>query len=96
MKKVGVFNIETSFLITGRGIVAVGTINEGRISVGTSTTVEIDGKKAAVKIIGTETRNPNADEKLPFGILLSFADQSLEKTAATMKLKTQTIEIFEE
>ena len=71
VKKIGVFNIETSFLVTGRGIVAVGTINEGRISVGTRTTVEIDGKKAAVKIIGTERGNPNAEGKLPFGILLS-------------------------
>jgi hypothetical protein len=80
--------------VSGRGIVAVGAIVEGDVLVGTTAKIEIDGKTTTVKIRGVERGNIDPDGKLPFGLLLSFNDDSMQKIAEVVILKEQTIDIL--
>jgi translation elongation factor EF-Tu-like GTPase len=67
MIKNGYFQIETSFNITGSGIVAVGQIIEGIPKLGHFVNISIGGKEELLKIIGVERGNlePGKIEK-PF------------------------------
>ncbi|HWK02446.1 MAG TPA: hypothetical protein VNS58_02365 [Puia sp.] len=96
MRKIGIFQIKTSFNLSGRGIVAVGTFVEGKAPIGSTSHIAIEGRITTVKIRGIERGNPDAEGKLPFGLLLSFKDESFQKIVETVKLKEQTIDILAE
>lgn len=49
-----IFQINDSFYITGRGLVAAGDILSGTIKVGDFANVEIDGQRYNLKIAGVE------------------------------------------
>lgn len=94
MKRIGVYKIETSFNITGRGIIAVCQQIEGIRKIGSQTTLEIDRVKTIAKIVGYDMGKLGEDGIFRCGLLLSFLDDSLTKKVATEKLKEQIIEIF--
>jgi hypothetical protein len=94
MKRIGIYKIETSFDITGIGIVAIAQQIEGWAKPGSHTHLDIDGVKVPVKIIGVEWGKPGEDDIVRYGLAFSFPDEPLKEKVAKEKLKEQTIEIY--
>jgi translation elongation factor EF-Tu-like GTPase len=51
---IAIFKIETSFFLTGRGLVAIGQIVDGIVSVGAYTTLQVADTKEILQISGVE------------------------------------------
>ena len=96
MTKIGSFKIETSFNITGRGIVVSGQVIEGVPLVGTFLSANISGEEEIIKIIGTEIGNPDANGIMKFGLLLSIEDPLRVKHIGENKIKEQVVSIFKD
>ena len=95
MKKIGTFKIETSFNVTGRGIVAVGQIIDWTPKFGKYISIDISGKQEILKITGIESGNPDKNGVVRFGLLLSIDDPVRNKYIADNKLSEQISNIFE-
>lgn len=94
MSRIGTFKITQSFNVTNRGVIAVGSIINGHVKVGATSTIILGGNLTPVKIMGTEMGNPGADDVVPFGILLAFESPDIELVAKTDRIKEQTIDIY--
>ena len=95
MNAIGTFKIETSFNVTGRGIIAVGQIIEGSSKLGSFISIDISGKQEILKIIGIERGNPDGNNITRYGLLLSIDDSGRIKYIAENKLTEQIVEILD-
>jgi hypothetical protein len=96
MIKSGIFKIETSFNITGRGIVVVGQLLEGRLLIGSYISVNITGEDEMVKIIGVEWGKPDENDIVKWGALLKIEDPVRIKFIGENKIKEQVSILFKE
>jgi hypothetical protein len=94
MERIGIFKIKTSFNVTDRGIVAVGHFIEGRASIGSWARIDLNGEAITAKIRGTEMGNPDSEGRFPFGLLLSFEEESVRKIVERDRLQEQTVYIL--
>jgi hypothetical protein len=95
MNKIGEYKIETSFNITGRGIVALCQKINGTIRIGAVTNIIFKEKVLCAQIIGYEQGNFDKDELMRYGLNLKFDDTSYINEIISEKLKEQYIEVFE-
>jgi translation elongation factor EF-Tu-like GTPase len=84
------FQINESFHITGRGLVAAGDILSGTIKVGDIANIEIDGQRYNLKILGVETGDRLSEEE-HFAGLVFKSDSAINLDG--VKLNSQVIEI---
>lgn len=84
------FQINESFHITGRGLVAAGDILSGRIKVGDIANIEIDGQRYNLKIAGVEMGDRLSVQEHFVGLVfINGSDINLDG----IKLNPQVIEI---
>jgi len=88
------FKIYTSFNITTRGVVAYGIILDGKILLGYSAVIDINGQSARVRITGRDMGRVDDNGNMQLGLLLEFENKELEKIASIDKIKEQTIAIY--
>lgn len=94
MAKIGTFKIESSFRLTGRGIVALGQIIDGIVRIGAYTNFEVGNKRVTMQISGVETADTNR-EKEEYAVALTFVyrDEMHRTEFEAIKLKEQPIDI---
>ena len=96
MPKIAIFKIKTSFILSGRGLVAIGQIVDGIIKVGTYTTLQVADKKEILQISGVEMVDVKRENgEYAVGLLFSDKDEDQRKHLESIKLKEQIIEIFD-
>jgi translation elongation factor EF-Tu-like GTPase len=97
MAKIGAFKIESSFKLTGRGLVALGQIVEGIVRIGAYTNFEVNNKKVTMQISGVEMADINREKgEYAVGLTFVYRDEIQRKEFETMKLKEQLIDISDE
>lgn len=85
------FQIKGSFHITGRGLVAIGDILSGKIAIGDTVSVDINGTKELMRITGVEMGDRISTGEYFVGLLLkSESDVNL----TGVKLKPQMVEVL--
>jgi hypothetical protein len=90
-KQIATFEVETSFNLAGRGIVAVGKFIEGMAKLGAKTNVVVNGKSTTVTIIGIEEGKPDDAGIKKFGLLLRFHNDEYEMVVEQERLQEQEI-----
>jgi translation elongation factor EF-Tu-like GTPase len=97
MAKIGIFKIESSFKLTGRGLVALGKIIEGVVRIGVYTNFKVENKRINVQFSGIEMADINR-EKCEYAVGLTFVyqDDRQHKEFEAIKLKEQLIDIVDE
>ena len=75
MTKIGTFKIENSFKLTGRGLVALGQIIEGKAKVGSYLNFKAAERTVCMQISGVEMADTNR-EKGEFEVGLTFVYES--------------------
>ena len=96
VKTIGAFRIETSFDVSGRGIIVVGQIMDAIPKTGKFISIEISGKKEVFKITGIECGNPDENNIIRYGLLLSINDSVQFKFISDNKLDEQIADILED
>lgn len=97
MAKIATFKIETSFKITGRGLVALGQIIEGTVRIGAYANFEVDNKRVTKQISAVEMADINREKgEYAVGLLFVYKDEAERKEFETKKLKDQIIDIVDE
>jgi len=95
LHKIGRFHIEGSFTLTGRGLVAIGQIIEGRVRNGSWVRLKIDNKEIELKVSSVEMGDKK-DGAFFVGLVFSndidLTDLNLEK----IKLEEQFVDIQNE
>ena len=94
MDRIGSFKVETSFNVTGRGIIAVCQQIDGTVKLGSHTILNFDGRVLQAKITGVDWGKLGDDGIIRWGLVLSFANESIKKRIEKQRLTEQTIEIF--
>lgn len=94
---IAIFKIETSFILPGRGLVALGQIVDGIVRIGAYTTLQVADEQVILQISGVEMVDVNR-EKGDYAVALQFRykDEDQRKHLETIKLKEQIIEISDE
>jgi hypothetical protein len=97
MAKIGTFEINSSFHLTGRGLVAIGQIVDGIVRIGAYTTLQVADEKVILQISGVEMVDVNSEiGEYAVGLLFSYKVEDQRKLLEAIKLKEQIIEIFDE
>jgi translation elongation factor EF-Tu-like GTPase len=97
MPKIGTFKIESSFKLTGRGLVALGQIVEGVVRIGAYTNFEADDKMVTMQISGVEMADSNREKgEYAVGLTFVYRDEIHRTEFETIKLKKQLIDITDE
>ena len=90
-KYIATFEVETSFNISGRGIVALGKFVEGMAKLGAKTNVVVNDKLTPVTITGIDWGKPDNEGIIKFGLLLRFDDDECKKIVEQHRLQKQEI-----
>jgi translation elongation factor EF-Tu-like GTPase len=97
MPKIGTFKIESSFKLTGRGLIALGQIVEGIVRIGAYTNLEIGNKRLNMQISGVEMADIKREKgEYAVGLTFVYKDEMQREEFKTMKLKEQLIDIFDD
>ena len=98
--KVGTFHILDSFKITNRGLVVVGDIIEGQVTIGNIVTIVHEGEKFTLRVDGIEFADRMRDKEgnifSKLGLFFKPQNEGQKKTfEIPMKIAQQTVDIFE-
>ena len=93
MTKLGTFEVEESFNITGRGIVVLGYCSDFIPKFGMSISIAITDKRDVFKIIGIEIGNIPKNGKKQFGLLIRTSPEML-KYISENKITNQTADVL--
>jgi translation elongation factor EF-Tu-like GTPase len=97
MAIIGTFKIESSFKLTGRGLVALGQIVDGVVRIGTYTCFETGKGRVKMQISGVEMADINREKgEHAVGLTFVYKDEEQQKEFEILKLKEQLIEIVDE
>ena len=97
MAIIGTFKIESSFKLTGRGLVALGQIVDGIVRIGAYTNFETSKGRVIMQISGVEMADINREEgEYAVGLTFVYKDEDQRKEFETLKLKEQLIDIVDE
>ncbi len=95
MKIIGKFKIIDSFKLTGRGLVAKGSILEGVVRIGSFTTLKINAKAFNLQISGVEFIDTISTREFWIGLMFTYDSESQLKEFENIKLEEQVAEIYE-
>jgi translation elongation factor EF-Tu-like GTPase len=95
LKKVAQFKITGNFTITGRGLVAIGDLTEGRVKVGNTITFNTGIKDVTMKISGVEMGDKISTREYFVGLTLVYKNNEEMKAFENMKLPEQIVNIWE-
>lgn len=93
METIGKFKIRYSFKITGRGLVAIGDIIEGRVKIGSVITFDAGAKNVTMKISGVEMGDNVSTGEYFVGLTFVYKDENERMEFETLKLKEQIVEV---
>jgi len=93
MQKIGVFQIQDSFKLTGRGLVALGQILEGKVKIGSYLTFMLDAKFITIKISGVEMADNTSTGEYWVGLTFVYENEQQKKEFEQLKLKEQIAEV---
>lgn len=93
MKTIGRFKIKDSFKITGRGLVAVGDIIEGKVKIGSFITFDTGNKNVTKKIAGVDMGDTVSTGEYFVGLTFVYKNETERIEFETLKLKEQIVEI---
>jgi len=97
MARIGTFKIESSFNLTGRGLVALGQIVEGIVRTGAYTNFEVGNERVNMQISGVEIADINREKgESAVGLTFVYRDELQRNEFETIKLKEQLIDILDE
>jgi hypothetical protein len=96
MKTIGRFRIKDSFKITGRGLVAIGDIIEGRVKIGSVVTFNAGSENVTLKIGGVEMGDNRSTGEYFVGLTFVYNDDNERRTFESLQLKEQIIEVKSE
>jgi hypothetical protein len=91
MTRSGTFKIEYSFKLSGRGLVAVGQIIEGRIHVGDFLSFHTGINGVTMKISGVEF--VDSSQKFAVGLIFAYENEIQRKEFEALNLKEQIADI---
>jgi translation elongation factor EF-Tu-like GTPase len=94
-KQIAKFKVETSFNITGRGIMALGTFTEGMAKLGAIANVVVNDKSTPVTIAGMEWGKPDDQGFIKCGLRLRFVDDECRMLVEQNRLQPQEIVIHD-
>jgi translation elongation factor EF-Tu-like GTPase len=95
MAKIGMFRIENSFKITGKGLVALGQIVEGRVKVGSFLTFEVNRTIVTLKIAGVDMADNISTKESWVGLTFVYIDEQQKMDFERIKLIEQLVEVSE-
>ena len=95
MKKIGVFKVLQSVYISGRGLVLLGDILEGRVKIGSSITFTILGEEISRKVTGVEIADNISTREFRTGLTFMNKQEVERKIYHGVKVEEQIIDIFE-
>jgi len=95
MAVIGKFRITGSFKISGRGLVAIGDIIEGKVKDGSFTTFNTGSKDVTLKIGSVEMGDKISSGEYFVGLLFVYKDENEKKELESLKLPEQVIDIVE-
>ena len=96
MKTIGRFRIKDSFKITGRGLVAIGDIIEGRVKNGSVVTFNTGSENVTLKVGGVEMGDNRSTGEYFVGLTFVYNDENERGAFESLKLKEQIIEVRSE
>jgi selenocysteine-specific translation elongation factor len=97
MGKIGVFKIESSFKLRGRGLVALGQIIEGRAKVGSYLTFKVNDFNHCMQISGVEMADINREKgEFAVGLTFVYADKDQQIEFEMLMLTEQLADITDE
>ena len=96
MKTIGKFKIKDSFKITGRGLVAIGDILEGKVKVGSFVTFNAGNRDVTLKVAGVAMGDKISTGEYFVGLTFVYKDENERKGFELLKLKEQIIDIMDE
>lgn len=94
MEKIGVFQIEGQFTLSGRGVIIIGQIAEGVIKAGSFLAIELDGKTIGLQINSIDFMDTNGRKVTKVGLGFTFKDQKDEQTLLSKKIKPQMAVVY--
>jgi len=96
MAVIGKFKITDSFKITGRDLVVIGDILEGKVKVGSFTTFNTGPKDITLKIGSVEMGDKMSSGEYFVGLLFAYKNEDEKKELKSLKLPEQIIDIVED
>ncbi|MBO9199542.1 MULTISPECIES: hypothetical protein [Niastella] len=96
MKVIGKFKINDSFRITGRGLVVIGDLIEGRVKIGSVVTFNTGSENATLKVSGVEMGDNRSTGEYFVGLTFVYNDEIERRKYESLKLKEQIIEVMAE
>ena len=95
MVRTGLFQIQESFKITSRGLVAFGQITEGKAKVGSYLTFRANENMVSFKIGGVEMMDNISTRESWVGLTFVYQNEQELKLFESIKLEEQLAEITE-
>ncbi len=95
MQSVAKFRISGSFKITGRGLVAIGDLLEGKVKVGDYLSFNTGTQDVAMKIAGVEMGDNISTREYWVGLTFVYKDEEQRKEFEIIKLKEQVANIWD-
>ena len=97
MPKIGVFKIESSFKLLGRGLVALGQIIDGKVQTGSYLTFKVNDVNYCMQISGVSMADINREKgEFAVGLTFVYKNDAQQSEFETLKLKEQLAEITDE
>jgi translation elongation factor EF-Tu-like GTPase len=96
MKTIGKFKIKDSFNITGRGLVAIGDIIEGKVKIGSVVTFNTGSENVTPKVGGVEMGDKRSTGECFVGLLFVYKDENERRRYESLKLNEQTVDVMAE
>lgn len=94
MKPVGKFRIKGSFKVTGRGLVVIGDIIEGRVKVEDFVTLDTGHESITLKIGGVEMADNISTKEYFVGLTFVYKHEEERIKLELLKLEEQIIDII--
>jgi len=95
MNKIGSFKILNSFTITGRGLVLLGDLIDGKVKAGSTIIFKIFEKEITRKVTGVEMADNLSTREFWVGLTFMTNEDIMNKEFEGVKIGEQTIDIFE-
>jgi translation elongation factor EF-Tu-like GTPase len=96
MRIIGRVEILDSFHVTKRGLIARGNILEGVVKIGSFTNLNLENRKATLRIDGVEMIDNISTQEYWVGLLFAYDRNNEIKELSHISLKYQIVEIVEQ
>jgi len=93
MTRTGLFQIQKSFKMVNRGLVALGQIVEGSVKIGSFLTFEVNSKPVTLQIGGVEMADNISTRESWVGLTFVYQHEEQKKEFEQLELKEQFAEI---